>query len=411
MKLTAHCCLSLCISLCCFAFLPAQEPLTLEGAWILDGRGDSPVQGSLRIEEGRIAQLGEQVDAAGRSIDLTGLYLLPGFIDAHVHVSTAEAARTALHSGVTTARSMGTSNYADVGLRELIRAGAVEGPEILAAGYHLRPRLAEPFFFQNPGLASLISGLSGPEDYRRAAAANLDRDVDFLKVVATDRAGLPETDPRRPIMTVDEIREVVELAAAREVPVAAHAHGDGGAAAAVEAGVRSIEHGTYLSRVTLELMRQRGTFLVPTLAVVKDLIHPGGDYDSEVLQVRGRHMYPRLCEAVRQAHALGVPVVASTDTGYGPRSILRLPHDLQELVACGLSPAEAIRAATSRAAELLGIGGRTGTIAAGMEADLIAVDRNPLEDIGHLQDVLLVISDGKVVVDRLYDRAAGGGGR
>ncbi len=382
------------------------EGLLLENALIVDGVGNTARRATLLVRDGKIEAITpdspEQVAEGVERIDLSGLYLLPGMIDAHVHISDPAQARAALHSGVTTARSMGVSHYADVGLRELIRRRAVQGPEMLAAGYHVRPWLAPPFFLNSPQLSHLMGGLKGAADYRLAAQANLERRVDFIKVVATDRAGLPDTDPRRPIMSEEEIRAVVELAGRSDIPVAAHAHGDVGARAAVAAGVRSIEHGTYLSRDTLELMRQRGTFLVPTLAVVKDLIQPGGDYDNTVLQIRGRHMFPRLCSAVREARALGVPVVAATDTGYGPASILRIQHDLLELVQCGLSPAEAIAAATVQAARLLGIEQRTGRIAPELEADLVAVDRNPLEEIGNLQDVLLVISDGEIVVNRIY---------
>lgn len=383
--------------------LPAQQPLTLTGAWIIDGAGAPPVQGWVEILDGRISAVGSGSGgpSEGDHLDLSGLYLLPGLIDAHVHIAWAAQAQTALLSGVTTARSMGGGFFSDVGLRELINKGAVEGPELLAAGYHVRPQLAEPFFLQRPDLSDLMAGVSGAEAYRRVVQANLDHGVDFIKIVATDRAGLPDTDPRRAIMSEEEIRAVVELAARHDTPVAAHAHGDEGGAAAVRGGVRSIEHGTYLSRSTLELMRRHQTFLVPTLAVVKDLIHPGGDYDNVTLQIRGRHMYPRLCDVVRQAHELGVPIVASTDTGYGPESIVRIQHDLIELVNCGLSASEAIEAATSRAAQLLGIDHRTGRIARGLEADLIVVDRNPLEDIGNLQDILVLISDGRIILDRL----------
>lgn len=147
-------------------------------------------------------------------------------------------------------------------------------------------------------------------------------------------------------------------------------------------------------------MKEKGTFLVPTVAVVTDLTAPGGDYDDPFLQVRGRHMLQRLRDVVREAHAMQIPIAAATDTGFGSEGVLRLQHDVEELVKCGLSPMEAIRAATATAAKLLGVDGRTGTIRTGLEADLIAVERNPLEDIVALQDVLLVVHNGEVIVDR-----------
>ena len=140
---------------------------------------------------------------------------------------------------------------------------------------------------------------------------------------------------------------------------------------------------------------------MPTIAVVTDLTIPGGDYDDAALQVRGRHMLPRLREMAGVAYRLGVPMVAATDTGYGPQSVLRLSHELIELVGVGLSPMEAIRAATTTAAELLGIGDRTGRVAAGFEADLLVLERNPLDDIGAYQDVLFVMANGRIVRNRL----------
>lgn len=383
---------------------PAQ-PLLLLNARVIDATGREPFDAAVLLRGGRIE--GIERDWSGpppedaRLLDLEGKYLLPGLIDAHVHINSAAQARRALLSGVTTARSMGSGNFADVGLRELVRSGAIQGPEMLAAGYHLRPHMAEAFFLNEPTLSALMDGVQGPDNYRKIAAANLEREVDFIKVVATDRAGLPDTDPRRQIMSQQEIAAVVAAARRAGVPVAAHAHGDEGGRAAVNAGVRSIEHGTYLSRQTLQLMKEKGTFLVPTLAVVRDLTEPGGDYDNTVLRLRGRHMLPRIQQTVRWAHQIGVPIVAATDTGYGEESLLRISLDIQELTLCGLSPIEAIQSATWRAAQLLKIEGRTGTIQPGKEADLIAVEGNPLEDIGALQDVLLVISNGRIALNRL----------
>jgi imidazolonepropionase-like amidohydrolase len=181
----------------------------------------------------------------------------------------------------------------------------------------------------------------------------------------------------------------------------AHAHGDEGAYAAVKAGVRSIEHGTYLSDSTLTLMQQRGTFLVPTYITVVDLTKPGGDYDDPILTMRGTHMLPRLAETVQRAHRMGVKIVTGADTQYGPESTSRVYGEVASLVELGLTPVEALRSATTVAAELLGLGGRTGAIQTGMEADLIVVERNPLQDVRALADVLVVISNGRVALNRL----------
>jgi imidazolonepropionase-like amidohydrolase len=383
----------------------AGESIVFVNATVIDPLSAEPIEdATVIVADGRIVSVerGGDPPAAARTLDLAGRFLVPGLIDTHVHIATMDAARRALLSGVTTARSMGTGFFADVGLRELGRSGALEGPEILAAGYHVRPRPAEGLFLDAPELGDLVGvDVRGPEALRRVVRVMLDRGVDFIKVNATERAGLPETDPRIPFYTEDELRAIVSEAAAVGVPVAAHAHGDEGGRSAVLAGVRSIEHGTYLRPETLGLMVERGTFLAPTIAVVLDLTLPGGDYDDPVLQVRGRHMLPRVRETAATAYTLGVPIVAATDTGYGPESVLRLSHEMMELVGVGLSEIDAIRAATTTAADLLGISDRVGRIAGGFEADLLVLDRNPLDDIGAYQDVLFVMKDGQVALDRL----------
>jgi imidazolonepropionase-like amidohydrolase len=394
--------------------LAAQEPgrqspgaVAFVGANVIDPATGRVVRdATVFVSAGRISRIAEgrgPIPADDvRVVDLRGRYLVPGLIDAHVHIGSFEAARLALHSGVTTARSMGVNHFSDVGLRELAKRGAIESPEIVASGYHVRPRPADGLFQDEPSLADLLdTGVHGADAIRRVTAVMLAHDVDVIKVNATERAGLPETDPRKPFYDEYELGALVELASGAGVPVAAHAHGDTGGRAAVLAGVRSVEHGTYLSEETLGLMADRGTYLVPTIAVVADLTVPGGDYDIAALQVRGRHMLPRVREMAAAAHRLGVPIVAATDTGYGSQSVLRLSHELIELVGVGLSPLEAMRAATTTAAELLDVADHTGRIAEGLDADLLVLERNPLDDIGAYQDVLLVMNDGQIVLNRL----------
>lgn len=389
--------------------LAAQQPggtLVFSGATVIDGTGSTPlVDATLVVSNGKIERVerGAITHRAGATrYDLRGRYVMPGLIDAHVHIGSFDAARRALRSGVTTVRSAGGAFFADVGLRELAAMGRIESPEIVATGYHVRPRPADGLFIDEPSLSDLMEpGVRGAEAMRRVARAMIQHEVDFIKTNATERAGLPDTDPRKPLYSEAELRALVDEAGAAGVPVMAHAHGDEGGLAAVRAGVRSIEHGTYLSDETLALMAERGAYLVPTIAVVRDLTLPGGDYDDPVLEIRGRHMFPRVRETARKAHELGVRVVAGTDTGYGPESVVRLSHELIELVGVGLTPMEAIQAATTTAAELLGVDDHTGRLAAGYDADLIVTERTPLDDIGAVQDLLMVVKDGKVVVNRL----------
>lgn len=384
----------------------AAQDLVLTNANVVDVTDGSVTMGAtVVVADGRI----ESIDASGSpgpsgvtTVDLADRYLAPGLMDAHVHVGSEADARRALLTGVTTMRSMGASHYADVGMRELQRAGHVTTPEHVAAGYHVRPQMAEGFFQDHPDLGGLDGGgVTDVESVRAVTRAILSKGVDFIKTNATERAGLPDTDPRKQLYAHAQIGAMVQEAErAGIVGVAAHAHGDGGARAAVASGVRSIEHGTYLSERTLRMMVERGTYLVPTIAIVRDLTIAGGDYDNAVLNIRGRHMLPRVQSMAAMAHRLGVRIVAATDTGYGPNSTTTLAHELLELVNVGLTPLEALQAATTTAAELFGVEDRTGRIAPGLEADLIVLEHNPLDGIGTVQDVLMVVSDGAVVVQR-----------
>ena len=403
--------LSLAVSLALagFAAAPAtaqipNEPLALVNSNVVDVRnGQILANATVVLRDGRIASIGAGSPPAGlKTLDLRGKYLLPGLIDAHTHLANLAAARNALSSGVTTARSAGVSNYWDVGMRELVRRGYVAGPDLIASGYHVRTRLAEEAFFNDPALGDLMAGgVKSIDDIRRVVRAILAHGVDWIKVNATERAGTADTDPRQQMFTEQELKAIVDEAATKNVPVQAHAHGEEGALAAVRAGVRSIEHGTYLSDEALALMKQKGTFLVPTYSTVIDLVEPGGDYDQPALQLRGQHMLPRLRSAIERAHKLGVKIVTGGDTSYGPTSVTRVAHEIVNFVDIGLTPLEAIQAATTTAAELLRLERSVGAVETGFEADLIAVEGNPLDNPRALQDVLLVVSNGRVALDRL----------
>jgi imidazolonepropionase-like amidohydrolase len=368
--------------------------------------GEVTRDASIVMSAGRIESIasGAQASAPGGGsvIDARGRYVVPGLIDAHTHLADFASARRALESGVTTARSAGVSNYADVGLRELAKKGAIPGPDLLAAGYHVRPQLVPDAFISDPGLSPFMKGgVTTIDAIRQVVQANLSHGVDWIKTTSTERAGTPDTDPRKQLYTEREVAAMVQEAAAKGKPVMAHAHGEEGALAAVKGGVRSIEHGTYLSDEALKLMKEKGTYLVPTYATVIDLVEPGGDYDNPGLHLRGSHMLPRLRDTIERAHRLGVKVVTGADTGYGPNSVTRIAHEVAAFVEMGMTPLQALQAATIVAAELLGIEKQTGAIDARLEADLVVVERNPLEQVRTLQDPLLVISNGRVALDRL----------
>jgi imidazolonepropionase-like amidohydrolase len=351
---------------------------------------------------GRIDAIASGAAPAGvRAIDVKGKFVLPGLIDAHTHAADFESFRRALESGVTTVRSAGVSFYADAGFHQLVKSGVVAGPDVIAAGYHVRPRMAEEAFLSDPPYADLMSGVTTIAKLRRAVQLNLAHAVEWIKILATERAGTADTDPRQQVYTEEEIRAIVQEAGTKNVPVQAHAHGDEGAMAAVKAGVRSIEHGTYVSDATLLLMKERGTFLDPTYTTVIDLTEAGGDYDVPALRVRGQHMLPRLRETVVRAHKLGVKIVAGSDTSYGRNSLTRISQELAHFVEMGFTPLQALQSATLVTAEMLKLEKSIGVLEPGFDADLIAVEHNPLENIATLQDPLLVVSNGRIALDRL----------
>jgi imidazolonepropionase-like amidohydrolase len=383
---------------------PPPRPVVLVNANVLDGTSATPVRNAtVVITGGRIERIGAGSAARpadAEVIDVGGRWVVPGLIDAHTHITTLAAAKRALESGVTTVRSASTPLYQDVGLREMARSGAIAGPDVQAAGVFVTPDLGEAVL-ADPRLAALAGGVRTPEELRRLVRINLDHGVDVIKTRGTERAGLPNTDPRKQVYTEAELRAIVEEAATRNVPVEVHAHGDEGAYAAVRAGARSIEHGTYLSDSTLALMRERGTFFVPTYTTVVDLIEPGGDYDNTVLRLRGTHMLPRLRRTIQRARQMRVKIVTGVDTDYEQESVSRVATECMHFVEMGMTPLEALQSATTVAADLLRIADRTGALRPGFEADLIVVEGNPLDDIRYLQDVLVVVSNGRVALNRV----------
>lgn len=385
------------------------DVLVLSHASLIDGISARPLRNvTVVVRGGRIQSVSRtrvRVPAGAKVIDLGGRWLLPGLIDAHVHLRDLDSARAALRSGVTTARSLGVPRFADIDIRRRHRAGASDLPDVLAAGYHVRRRLDQEFFLDFPQLSRMAGGIHGPEDVRQVVRVMAGRGADVIKVMATERAGLAETDPLRRVLTDEELAAAVAEAKRAGIPVAAHAHSDEGARAAVLAGVRTIEHGTLLGRETLALMRKRGICLVPTTTFWQDMMDPGGEYDDPKLAERAEKMLPRVREATALAWKMGVVVAAASDMRYDTSSTYVLVDEIAELVEAGLPPMEAVKAATSSAAVCLGIGGRTGAVRPGLEADLIVVEKNPLADVRALRNAVMIINDGHIVINGLVRSA------
>ncbi len=387
----------------------SAQDLDLLNVTLVDGTGAAPLKGrTVTVRGGKIASIVDRAPTATngvRQIDLDGRYLLPGLIDAHSHIESPAAALRALQSGVTTSRVLGDTNLQALGTRELIRAGYVAGPELLVSPGHIRPKPGIAFYMVYPQFGDAIDGeLRGPDRIAEATRALMAKGADVIKVGASERAGLASTDPRKQELTEDEIRAAVTEAAKKGLYVAAHAHARAGAAAAVRAGVRSIEHGTWIDEATLDEMKRRSTYFVPTLAVMSPLGDPQGNSAEDVaLQLRTQSMLGPLRAAVRKAHALGITIAAATDGSYADKDDtgrIRLAHEIMMLrEQIGFTPLESITAATLNGARVIGIESRTGSIRVGLEADLVAYDGDPLADSRTFFEPRLVVSDGRIAVE------------
>jgi len=355
------------------------------------------------VKNGKIEKIGKSGEAISSNytiVDCEGNYLMPGMIDAHTHLDNLESAKRALYAGVTTVRSASVSAYQDVSIREMVKLGVIPGPDMVACGVYVTPNLGNTIL-ADPRLGSLINGVNTDDELRKLVNVNIDRGANVIKTRGTERAGRPDTDPREQTYTERQLKVIVDEAAKRDVPIMIHAHGDEGARAAVKAGARSIEHGTFLKDETLKLMKEKGTFLVPTFITLQDLVEPGGDYDDPVIHLRGKFMIPLAEKVFKKAHAMGIKIATGADNGYNAETTSRISLEVAHFVRMGMSNFEAIQSSTVVASELLRLDKQTGRIAPGYEADLILIPSNPLEDINSLQDVLLVMSNGQMALKRL----------
>ncbi len=402
-----------------FAVQPAPARLVaLRAARVLD-----PVSGRM-TPNGVIVVKGERIDSVATTpppgaepIDLGNLTLMPGLVDGHTHVllqpddevtppvlyksqayRTIEGVRAVkldLEAGFTTLRDLDSegAGFADVALRDAINKGVVPGPRLLVSTYALTITGGHMNLSgMNPDLA--LPDPAALADSRDAMIAEIRREVkygaDWIKIYATgtlrhvDRATLEPL----PQLSTDEVRAIVAEASRWRKDVAAHAYGGAGARAAVEGGVRSLEHGMMLDDDTLRLMAQRGTYWCPTLSVYV----PDGKVDEPDFTNRIVASHKRAFQA---AMKLGVKIVFGTDVGAFPHGTSA--REFVRMVDYGMTPLEAIRSATTRAAELLRMEKQIGTLAAGAYADVIAVDGDPLADISALQRVRFVMKGGKVV--------------
>jgi imidazolonepropionase-like amidohydrolase len=418
-----------------WGFPPAGEAAVLVYAGaLIDGTGAPPRPDvTVVVEEGRIAALEAGYRGPGPgdvAIDLAGATVLPGLIDLHVHLTTelssaslagrwqldevdlayraAAFAERTLAAGFTTVRNLGDDGRVTIALRRAIEEGYAVGPRILTAGKALGADAPAPATNgSGPDLrgdpAPGAGDIQGPEDAREAVRERYREGADLIKITATGGVLSLVAGGHDPQFTEEEVRAVVETAADFGMAVAAHAHGAEGIKRAARAGVRSIEHGTYLDEEGIRLMVERGTFYVPTLLAGSTVAARAEEgFLPEAVREKARRIGPQMQETFRRAREAGVRVAFGTDSGVSPHG--ENAREFALMVAAGMPPLEAIRAATATAAEVLGLAGELGTIEPGKVADLVAVRGDPLADVSVLERVAWVMKEGVVVRDDLGSR-------
>jgi len=326
-------------------------------------------------------------------------------------LDATEYTRKTLLIGFTTTRDLGSGDLVDVGLRNAIRDGKVLGPRMLvsvraigATGGH-----CDPTGGYRPGIFDRTTGISdavadGPDAVRAAVRLNVKLGADVIKVCATGGVLSLAGDVSSPQLTQAELDALVDEAHALRKRAAAHAHGAEGAKRAIRAGIDSIEHGSFLDDEALDLMKARGTFLVPTLMAAEGLRErlAKGSYFPPQVEVKARAAIASIRATFQKAVAKKVRIAFGTDAAVYPHG--RNAEEFRHMVELGMRPVDALKAATSVNAELFGVSDRLGTLEAGKLADIIAVPGDPTQDIRQTERVFFVMKEG---VTYRNDRAAG----
>lgn len=410
----------------------AQEspPIVIKAARLFDSKTGRLVEPGLVVVRGeRIVSVGSANAAPtdARIIDLGDATLLPGFIDAHVHLDgeieqnfykgfyegmlrfpveqahyAARFAKRTLEAGFTTVRNVGASEFVDIGLRNAINAGVVSGPTMITAAHSIGstgghcdnspfpPNVVKP--------SGPIEGVcNGPEECRAAVRYQMKWGADVIKICSSGGV-LSESDPVDvPQLTPAELTAIMSEAHAWKRKVAAHSHGDVAARQAIEAGVDSIEHGSFLTESTLKLMKDKHVYLVPTRLAVF-WVNKQADTFPPVIAEKARAAARAHGDMLKMALKMGVPIAFGTDTGVSPHGMNAKEFAL--LVELGMPPSAALVAGTRESAKLLGVDADVGALETGKFADVVAVPGNVLDDISATERVKFVMKRGAIVVEK-----------
>ncbi|MEO8359691.1 MAG: amidohydrolase family protein [Vicinamibacteria bacterium] len=404
------------------------EVIVVKAARLFDGTKDSTLSnGVVIVEGGKIKAIGSQlpIPPGARVIDLGDATLTPGFIDAHTHITGESSdnwyadtvnglrqtvaeqairatvlARRTLDAGFTTVRNLGATDWVDIGLRDSINAGVVPGPRILTAAHALGARGGHcdnggfPYmlFGRESGIEDGIA--SGPDQFRDAVRIQHKYGADVIKVCATGGVLSLGDAVDSPQLTQPEMDALVDEAHRLGLKTAAHAHGAEGAKVAIRAGIDSIEHGSFLDDEALQMMKAKGTYLVPTLMAGE---YAGGrratrSYPPEIA-AKAKAALEGRSATFKKALAMGIKIAFGTDSGVSPHG--RNAEEFQLMVEHGMTPAAALRTGPA-AAVLLGVSKTTGTLEVGKDADIVAVAGDVLADIKTTEKPIFVMRGGAV---------------
>lgn len=407
------------------------KPVVLKSARLYDGKSNRMVSPGVVIVQGNmIAAIGPAavVPADAIMIDLGEATLLPGFIDAHTHLGWPYAAsydqremermrknapelaldatvwvRKTLLAGFTTVRDLGSSDFIDVALRNAVADGSIIGPRMLVAvrGIGATGGHADDLSGYRYNLFGRESGIEdgvadGPEQIRKAVRWVVKNGADVVKVHVTGGVLSLTDDVQKPQLTQEEVNALVDEAHAMGRKTAAHAHSSEGARRAIRAGIDSIEHGTFLDDETLDMMKSRGTVLVPTLMGIQGLKErlQNGTNLPPAIQAKARAAIASMNSTMARAIAKGVIIGLGTDASVYPHG--RNAEEFGHLVEMGMKPLDAIRAGTSVDANLLGMADKIGTLEPGRLADIVAVPGDPSIQIRQVEKVFFVMKDGVI---------------
>lgn len=401
--------------------------LAIVGGRIWDGTGAEPRPGTIVVRDGRLAGIqppDATLPADATRIDADGGFVMPGLIDCHVHLTSSGAAnyelqrlkdllplqtlrgaanaRTMLLAGFTTVRDLSAPAFINVALRQAFEEGLQIGPRVLAAGMSLTVPGGHGDSYYRPDVQVGREGIvNGPDEARRTVREWVKMRVDLVKLLVTGGVMTDGSDVGALQWTPDELRAAIGAAHQLGKKVAGHCHGGVGVKEGVRAGIDTVEHGTMLDEEAVELMAERGTFLVPTIVAGHQIVVHGtaGGIAPHVVR-KGEQIGEWHRRSVRMAREAGVKVAFGTDCGTPFNRPGENAVELQLMVECGFTPGQALEAATRIAADACGLSDTIGTLAEGKAADVVVVKGEPLNDVAQLADagrIAWVIKGGSVV--------------